>query len=824
MKKGLLFTAMLAVCTCVGAQSISTKVLRERESSASSSKLEMKQNVNAVATSRVNLQKSKLKASTVKQVIASKQLKSGNSLQIAEMENGMVVKRIQNPARQAVDKVLKRNSAITRAETRATTPVFFEGFEGWDGEAFDWIPAGWVDESKAGHVAVDGETNLTWTTTGAGFVAPTEGDYMGRVQVSIPSEEAPAQTQDEWLITPSFTPQSDNNLYFDMNYSPGWMLLDLNSFQFTASNTTLEVQISEDNGVTWAKVFDALDEARKLTEDELWDDLYSYGGTWLTIKINLSAYVDKEIKVAFRYVGIDGESICLDAVTVTDPSPEALYVVPSGYFYYGMDENYSFFATANAVLGPAYEEARWYNYSNFDSEAFNWQFTDPTFESAEPVVLTDINPTIEYPYAIVDVPTLEASAVAGKYTSSYQWGGEAANLMMTGGGSTYTFSGQTEPSQMGAGNYDNSLGFTMGRVQSGGYVFGTNNAAFWAPFELDAIANFYEKPLHEYMVERFWIHAGNFAASPDAELTLTIRRVNDLGQLTDTIATSVCYANEVIHAYDNGGTGYYSIPFTFKTIDPETGREVDTFLEIKDAIFVEMKGFTDGTVTSLAPFFQYYDHPSYNSYAYVYLNRTVDGQTTRSLYSAPNAIGAYTSFLFNMDAVYPWMFADENRFEAPVGGGTKNFNISTYFVPESWYLTEELPGWITLGTVENLGGGVCALPVTAAALGSEPGRYAEITVRSYASEVKLVVTQGDVTGVSTETVSVVNAVRNGDNFELSYPAEMNAVTVINAAGQVVASYKLSENGKFSVPTANLSKGLYILKFNGEKSATVKILK
>ncbi|KAA6301974.1 MAG: hypothetical protein EZS26_001790 [Candidatus Ordinivivax streblomastigis] len=80
------------------------------------------------------------------------------------------------------------------------------------------------------------------------------------------------------------------------------------------------------------------------------------------------------------------------------------------------------------------------------------------------------------------------------------------------------------------------------------------------------------------------------------------------------------------------------------------------------------------------------------------------------------------------------------------------------------------------------------------------------------------------TGIPTIAKDATKAVRQGNDFVLSYPTSTSSVSVYNVAGQRIAEYKLNATGTYTLPAANLANGVYVLKFNDAQSTAVKILK
>jgi hypothetical protein len=830
MKKNVfIFVSLLLVGFCLNAQTTTTIVpkgkqvpLRSLPSLAGVSNLSRQ---NMVKTPIKSLPKQlSFTKSDIKKTLSTKTLKGGLQCNVYELKNGRVVKQLINPNRTQEYRISGNNSSDRFGAPAALTDNnFYEGFEGWDGETWDWIPAGWENRSEISSTNDEEEgVNDTWCVQDAGFTIPFEGQYQAGVSFAYEfvGEEIVFLPTDEWLITPTVTPVQDDNLYFRLAYNPGWILIDTETYEFTAENQKIEVYISTDNGVNWVKKWDVLADASSYSEDELWSFIESFSAAWKLFKINLSEYAGRPVKIAFRYYNTEGDNAYLDAVQISKPDPKASYLRPDGYFYFGYTDDFRYFTSVNLMLGPAFEPAVWYNNSSFDSEEFAWSFIDPAaIATSGRINITDVHPEITYHYARFLAPSLTAYATNRRYSSPvYDWN-EGTGYVQTGGKSVETGF---------AGNYDAWKGLAA-YVENGGYIFGTGSENFYGEYglQLEGIGNYYEKPLHKYAFDTLQVRAGNVIAQADAELTIIIHRVVD-GVLRDTIATSTAYSADMIHkATDNNGGRYYTIPFSFTKINPGTGREEPAFLEIEDAILVELKGFTDGRLQSFVPFIQYEDNEGYECNSYVFMTReNGNGETVRSLYSTAYLLDIYSSFVFDMNAVYPFLVAEDNKYAAPNLGGTKNFEIITYWVPGIWEYVD-VPDWITLGnTTSNLQTGLVTLPVTVAALPDGfSGRSADIKITSIACDLTLKIKQGDalfldITPVKTTSTKVVN---QGDKFLLSYPSDINAVALYTVTGQKVGAYSLPATGRFTLPVANLTKGVYVLKFTGKTNETVKVI-
>ena len=74
------------------------------------------------------------------------------------------------------------------------------------------------------------------------------------------------EASDEWLVTPTITPQTDDLLHFYMAYNPYFMLRDRENGEGWLSR--LEVLASTDDGANWTLIWNNYDEALKVSAEE----------------------------------------------------------------------------------------------------------------------------------------------------------------------------------------------------------------------------------------------------------------------------------------------------------------------------------------------------------------------------------------------------------------------------------------------------------------------------------------------------------------------------------------------------------------------------
>ncbi len=161
-------------------------------------------------------------------------------------------------------------------------------------------PTGWSQ--------IVADANNTWEQGNV-----TDHDFNAVDPNSLFSAICPweAADQDEWLITSEINAGGETplNLVWYAGVSGTWL---------TAA--TLKCLITTDNGTTWTELWDAVNEIDPAAD---WD--------WHKITINLDAYAGTPFKIAWEYVGNDGDIAGVDGVQVK-----------SGYDYLFQDDFESF--------------------------------------------------------------------------------------------------------------------------------------------------------------------------------------------------------------------------------------------------------------------------------------------------------------------------------------------------------------------------------------------------------------------------------------------------------------------------------------------------
>lgn len=178
------------------------------------------------------------------------------------------------------------------------------------------------------------------------------------------------------------------------------------------------------------KVWDVLDDARSYTVDELWDDGSSFVRPYHPMLVNISKYVGKNIKIAFRYYGINGESMMLDDVKVGEATPTAAATAPNAVFPIGLSlDGYNLNDASgnvlNLALAPYKTSLEWTNVSPA-YESCTWTYPDE--EGNETTSSSKNLEAPEYGFGQYDAPSLvtkigSKTSDATKLYDAVQYGG-----------------------------------------------------------------------------------------------------------------------------------------------------------------------------------------------------------------------------------------------------------------------------------------------------------------------------------------------------------------------------------------------------------------
>jgi hypothetical protein len=193
------------------------------------------------------------------------------------------------------------------------------------------------------------------------------------------------------------------------------------------------------------------------------------------------------------------------------------------------------------------------------------------------------------------------------------------------------------------------------------------------------------------------------------------------------------------------------------------------------------------------------------------------------LLSANDYFGGSTSLLFNLASTYTYLIPDATTFEAPIAGGSKTFNITSFSAPDTWWLETELPGWLTAANTYDDQTGKITYTLTAEPLpAGVEGRRTVVTVAEPCASMSISVTQGNYTEVKSTKATRINVIKGANSVELNYTNEFKTLSIYNVSGQKLTDYPLSPNGKMNIDSSTFKQGIYFFQFQGSTNETIKI--
>lgn len=646
-------------------------------------------------------------------VLESKQLSKDVTLQKVQTANGLTVKRIVDKRR--VNKTIKAadvKKATVKSEGTNDAITLNEGFEGWDGVTEGWLPEGWTMESKGEPFESDFITTWFINSNDYGFYPAFDGNYAAEINYD-------ENYKDEWLITPVVDlPEYPNLLYktfvypiflFDLNY------IDWETGEFTEKHmaANLQVLVRAEGEEEWNVVKDYFEEYSDWTGSEL---LSYYPQSFENELIDLSEYKGKRIQVAFRYYGVDGNSMAVESVRVSNPALEASYSWPLGTLFFGVNKDFQSLQLSLPVE-PVNTPITWYNTTENYTADFTWEYDDPITAERMSVNSYDLTLTYVPDYSsdfscrnnMFFTPKLIASAegAAPGEAQSYdycQFGGKAewvqSSTSYNFGLSSFDY--QTEGFDIAVLDNDMDAGIPI-------YGYSKDVDQFWTDYtfqgqeeegegvKLTGIFNYYFTQEAPIVISGAWIH-GKGQIGADAEFTLEIIPLTDEGEMTAPIATAKCKGSDMI-MIEGGMRNYYTVPFTFA--EPVVLSQMDCFSYI-----VRLSGFNDPeNVTWFAPYQSAFDNP--DGYALGWIEKVITmGGETRSSLSPLAYYTGFQSFGIMLDAAYPWLDADTNEVTISTEG-VAEVALGSYYDGSEFTATltdgSELPAWLTVTTEGRYG-------------------------------------------------------------------------------------------------------------------------
>lgn len=778
-------------------------------------------------------------ALTKGEIVAVRHLANGVETRVLRHNDGSLQKELCVPIEMKAVDVIRPTAARSASVKASSSSTLYESFEDWDGSDADWIPSNWSRTvSDTALINVNG--NSTWHATTPGVFDPAapDGSYVAAcnwaVEIDYDTYSYTYYDQDEWLISPSFTVGSDQVLTFYATYAPIYLFnlnkVDWDTYEFTSKETslTLQVYVREDGG-EWVELLDLYD---LYEEYDFMTLLYDYSSTENILHaVSLTSYEGKTVQVAFRAVGVDGNTIAIDAVKVATAEVEALYRRPDGGYYWGFSKEHSFYSvnSTGMMLVPAYSDLTWENLSEGDITLNKWSYDDGSEDGATSTD-TDLVTRYERDYSVASnwysAPTLTALAAEDGPSDSYSWngyyiqaGGQSILSSVDYGVGTYDYKNEGYSYL----SYQNSPLFGYSQITDYGlaYLMGLSSVHEYA------LGNYFEKPERPYYLSEITAHTYS-SMSTGAVLKLSVIAVDDDGVFGDTIATAT--------ADYNNRTGWLNITNYFAAYSFIFD---ETFI-VDSAIYVSLEGFDDPDNVSLFAMMQS-SKASVDSSTHGYFEITYNGSNYRypiSLFKTSSNV-CYASFLFNLHLTYPWFELDEDdvtldedgqvAYEAASEGETKTFNILAYEAASAW--TVDVPAqaaeWLSVTCADAKaetdtidGRGILTFTIDANDTGET--RTTTVTAGITAASQTFVITQPSTqSGISSATVNggIKVSTQSGD-IAITAPDGISSVEIYNTTGQLLKRAQIC--GSTVIDGQPLQQGVYLLRFSD--GTTVKTVK
>lgn len=691
--------------------------------------------------------------------------------------------------------------------------TIYEDFEGKASatDNVNWLPDGWTRESKG---AVNAATNpeATWQITGALTYPPfPNGSYFAKVMYPMGN----VVEQDEWLVSPEFTVPAGAELSFcEEHNAPYLFIIDSEHVNFNEGtwisqeiSATLQLYYSVDGG-EWQKIWDAADRYIGMP----YSDMYEVVSDKLNPRsFSLADYAGKNMKIAFRYVGKDGDIVAIDDVRVGVPAPSAKYTLPVSTLYTGFAYE-SNWTMPNDILAvyPAFEDLCLEVANPGDGTTYTWSYIQPGTS-------TQIETKTGTSFAELYTPNFESEATSIKSLYNFPL------LRAESQGETSTYTPEVSAFQVGGqpmirqGENSIRLGllpFNVDQADMDIYtvepydfgepsipIFGYNNRAnqWWTNhyFGEDAtpdqscrivsLLNYIfptEKPL---VVDSAWLLAkGKIGA--DALFMAEIVTLNDEFMEDEVIATGTIKGSDMTFS-EGGMQDYYNIRFEF-----DTPAVIST--AGAPAYIIRITGFNSDKVEYFAPEMQTTPDDSGLCLGFIQAEITGPGQSGISNFPVAN--------FTNEDGQEMWC-----AFAINLGG--------TYAYLERGETTDVLPE-ITdaVRTVE--------IPLISYYDGSEitvdvrEGFDAQVTGRFNNARLTITAVDGASDGEFDATL-------NAHGVELKVPFKVSGIAAIDdvasdATYEVTGIYTVDGRMLQTVSVASLPAGIYVVRYANGKAAKI----
>ena len=519
------------------------------------------------------------------------------------------------------------------------------------------------------------------------------------------------------------------------------------------------------------------------------------------------------------------------------------YKRPDGVMLQGYTRDYKAYNNVLYTYSPGFADLSFVPYSNRAGAAFSWYYNGGDSAVIEaPVddkgVLTftpEITPTgyITYmPRVKATLVDTTVSFVLGKGVSYQYMLAGSVERDSTADGTVFDGTWEFSPMTIANMHENRPTGPNLYAGFNGGAAFSPAYSNDDGPVKgfLQVIPK-QVSPLYVESMTVFGTDDGLAAVPAGGVMKLDLFYLNSDGTLGDSIASST--TNEFVKTYNNQGV------FIFKFEANEDGFVVEKPITIgtQAPVVVRLTGF-DSTWN----FRLYFGVNSWTGSSY-----TLHGDDLKvSTFGYSNAPSTpRTDLYIQFNGIYNCLVPDsENpQLDFPVAGGwgisgydpDDNSPYNDIIVYSSYNMDadmkdvwiESTPNWVTgydVDTTYYAQQNALVLFFSAEPLPEGmTGRSGDIVLASHGVSTAIKAIQGTQTSVKRVVKSDIQVTVNKYSINVKYPADFKEVAVYTVSGQQVARHPLSDTGQATIPV-DMDRGIYLLRFSGTKTETIKIIK
>lgn len=687
----------------------------------------------AVATATPLESADKPTLSTSTQVVNSRMITDKKVKQLAPgvtLTTDHGVKRLHNLYNDRTTSIAKPvHKTLARAAEAPEGYVLFESFEVSDFEDSEWIPEGWTlkQDGKIGR-----DQSWGWIP-GDGFYLPAAPD--GNFYFAIYDDAN--KKQDEWLISPYVEVADKMELTYWAWLLPAYLyVVDSQHVDFYGTrdfigdreiSANLQIYAQAEGDENWVLLRDYAEEYKDIPYYEL--EKIQFNGLEKT-EVGLEEFFGKKTRVAFRYVGIDGGIVLLDAVGIGYPCIENIsFISPYDMQFWGPQRSPELWSIERAVaLYPANEPITWYNMDVDPDLSYTWSYYDPDTDELvtttedpyeltltyEPKFISDETPDLNLfgsPSLRADAPERTPDVFEAPYSAIQAGGKPGLKIEMDTETIEYEpcilpFNPQLQGMDMLLIN-DSQVHDAWLPV----FGYNVNTDQYWLNYSLNGneelpgdyshligVGNLLWPSFESPMVVTGVTMYAYAQFYPDAEFKATIYGmpmtedgVSGEYESLIPLASKTILGSDVLRE-EASSKCYMCLPFDFdEPVVIQATEEVPAFM-------VVVEGFNSDKVDSFAPLQSQFDDPDGYTKGYIINHIDISAHTGMPAYYSIKPmqysdngkyIDVYGAFAIGLNGSYPWLTTECEGVKLTEDNPTAEVSLNSYY--DGSELTIEAP-------------------------------------------------------------------------------------------------------------------------------------